>query len=122
MMPVTKWVDEKPSHCRHSVPVLSKSDLSSMDCQPQGDSMSTTPSSTRAKRSRTAGAAATATKRPASGTATVTRSVSAEQRNSMIAESAYLRAEARGFQGGDPVQDWLDGEKEVDALLSRAAD
>jgi hypothetical protein len=47
--------------------------------------------------------------------------VSAEQRNSMIAESAYLRAQARGFEGGDPVRDWLDGEKEVDALLSSAA-
>ena len=83
--------------------------------------MSTTPSSARAKRSRTAGSAG-ATKRPAPETATVTRTVSAEQRNAMIAESAYLRAESRGFQGGDPVQDWLDGEKEVDALLSRAAD
>ena len=40
----------------------------------------------------------------------------------MIAESAYLRAEARGFKGGDPVQDWLDSERDVDALLSRAAD
>jgi hypothetical protein len=48
--------------------------------------------------------------------------VSADQRHTMIAESAYRRAEARGFQGGDPVQDWLEGEKEVDALLSRAAD
>ena len=83
--------------------------------------MSTTPSSARAKRSRSTAGSAGATKRTASD-ATVTRSVSAEQRNAMIAESAYLRAEARGFQGGDPVQDWLDGEKEVDALLSRAAD
>jgi hypothetical protein len=85
--------------------------------------MSTTPSSARAKRSRsTAGSAGATSKRPSSETATLTRSVSAEQRNAMIAESAYLRAEARGFRGGDPVQDWLDGEKEVDALLSRAAD
>ena len=84
--------------------------------------MSTTPSSARAKRSRSTAGSAGATKRPTSETATVTRTVSAEQRNAMIAESAYLRAEARGFQGGDPVQDWLDGEKEVDALLSRAAD
>ena len=76
--------------------------------------MSTTPSSARAKRSRTA---AGATKTPA-----VTRSVSADQRHTMIAESAYRRAESRGFLGGDPMQDWLEGEKEVDALLSRAAD
>jgi hypothetical protein len=39
----------------------------------------------------------------------------------MIAEFAYRRAESRGFQGGDATQDWLEGEKEVDALLSRAA-
>lgn len=85
--------------------------------------MSTTPSSARAKRSsRSTAGSAGATKRPNPPTPSVTRSVSAEQRNAMIAESAYLRAEARGFQGGDPVQDWLDGEKEVDALLSRAAD
>ena len=85
--------------------------------------MSTTPSSTRAKRSsRSAAGSAGATKRTAPETATVTRTVSADQRNAMIAESAYLRAEARGFQGGDPVQDWLEGEREVDALLSRAAD
>jgi hypothetical protein len=90
--------------------------------KPQGDSMSTTPSSSRSKRPRSTAAPAGAAKRPTPNTAAVTRSVSAEQRNAMIAESAYLRAEARGFQGGDPLQDWLEGEKEVDALLSRAAD
>jgi hypothetical protein len=85
--------------------------------------MSTTPSSSRSKRSSSTAAPAGAAKRPApKSSAAVTRTVSAEQRNAMIAESAYLRAEARGFQGGDPVQDWLEGEKEVDALLSRAAD
>jgi hypothetical protein len=35
-----------------------------------------------------------------------------------IAEAAYLRAAARGFVGGDPMQDWLDAEAE----LMRAAD
>ena len=40
----------------------------------------------------------------------------------MIAESAYRRAERRGFTGGDPVADWLESEREVDALLSRSAD
>jgi hypothetical protein len=37
----------------------------------------------------------------------------------MISESAYLRAERRGFQGGDPVADWLESEKEVDRMLSQ---
>jgi uncharacterized protein YfcZ (UPF0381/DUF406 family) len=32
----------------------------------------------------------------------------------MIAEAAYFRAERRGFQGGDPLDDWLQAEAEVD--------
>jgi len=48
--------------------------------------------------------------------------VSSERRRSMIAEHAYLRAERRGFNAGDPVADWLDSEREVDALLSRSSD
>jgi len=35
----------------------------------------------------------------------------------MIAESAYLRAERRGFTPGHETQDWLAAEAEVDALL-----
>jgi len=31
----------------------------------------------------------------------------------MIAQEAYLRAEKRGFNGGDPMMDWLEAEKEV---------
>jgi len=45
--------------------------------------------------------------------------MSADQRHAMIAESAYRRAERRGFEGGDPFADWLESEREVDALLSR---
>jgi len=81
--------------------------------------MSTTPSSARAKRSRSSAGAAKSPTTPRSSA--ITPSVSAEQRHAMIAESAYRRAESRGFQGGDAMQDWLEGEKEVDALLSRAA-
>lgn len=35
----------------------------------------------------------------------------------MIAEAAYFRALARGFQGGDPIDDWLAAEAEVNRLL-----
>lgn len=35
----------------------------------------------------------------------------------MIAEAAYFRAASRGFQGGDPVQDWLAAEAEIDRVL-----
>ncbi|HTP94896.1 MAG TPA: DUF2934 domain-containing protein [Burkholderiales bacterium] len=41
----------------------------------------------------------------------------AAARRRMIEAAAYHRAEQRGFQGGDPVEDWLAAEAEVDALL-----
>ena len=44
--------------------------------------------------------------------------VTRAERHRMIEEAAYLRAEQRDFQGGDPVADWLLSEREVDALLS----
>ena len=43
--------------------------------------------------------------------------VSAEGRRRMIAEAAYFRAQKRGFDGGDPVDDWLAAEREIDAAL-----
>jgi len=45
--------------------------------------------------------------------------VTAEERQKMIAEAAYLRAERRGFAGGDPTDDWLAAEWEIDQILSR---
>jgi hypothetical protein len=45
-------------------------------------------------------------------------SASPEQRCQMIEQAAYFRAEKRGFQGGDPVADWLLAETQIDALLS----
>ena len=78
------------------------------------ENMSEPAPSGRARRSRSQ---RTPTKRAAPA-ATVRPPVSAEQRHTLIAESAYLRAAARGFAGGDPVADWLASEREVDALLS----
>jgi hypothetical protein len=37
----------------------------------------------------------------------------------LIEEGAYLKAERRGFQGGNPVNDWLEAEAEIDAMLIR---
>ena len=34
-------------------------------------------------------------------------------RQRMIAEAAYYRALARGFEGGDPVDDWLIAEQDI---------
>jgi hypothetical protein len=35
----------------------------------------------------------------------------------MIAEAAYFRAQRRGFQGGNPLEDWLAAEAEIDGVL-----
>jgi hypothetical protein len=40
-------------------------------------------------------------------------------RHKMIAREAYFRAEQRGFQGGDPMVDWLEAEEEIDRMLNK---
>ncbi|MFO1401843.1 MAG: DUF2934 domain-containing protein [Steroidobacteraceae bacterium] len=46
-----------------------------------------------------------------------TRAVQAHEREAMIAEAAYYRAEARGFEAGHELEDWLAAECEIDLLL-----
>jgi hypothetical protein len=41
-----------------------------------------------------------------------------EQRARFIAEAAYFRAAARNFSGGGELDDWLEAEAEIDALLN----
>ena len=41
--------------------------------------------------------------------------ITAEERYKMIQEAAYYRALERGFEGGNPVEDWLNAELEIDA-------
>jgi len=36
-----------------------------------------------------------------------------DQVRKQIAESAYYRAQQRGFAGGNPVEDWLTAEREI---------
>lgn len=43
--------------------------------------------------------------------------VTPEQRYQMICDAAYYRAERRGFIGGNPEQDWVEAELEIDQLL-----
>ena len=43
--------------------------------------------------------------------------ISNEARYNMIAEADYYRAQKRGFQNGDPVEDWLAAEAEVDEQI-----
>jgi hypothetical protein len=45
------------------------------------------------------------------------KSVSLKERRRMIEQAAYFRAQNRGFNGGDPVEDWLAAEREIGRLL-----
>ena len=44
--------------------------------------------------------------------------ISSQQRQNMIKEAAYYIAQRRDFIGGNPVDDWLMAESEVDKQLS----
>lgn len=46
-----------------------------------------------------------------------TKPTAAGERWQLIAEAAYYRAVNRGFQNGDPVDDWFVAEREIDTLL-----
>jgi hypothetical protein len=35
----------------------------------------------------------------------------------MVSEAAYFLAAKRGFVGGDPIEDWLQAEAQIQALL-----
>jgi hypothetical protein len=43
--------------------------------------------------------------------------ISTDERQRMIAETAYFHALERGFTGGDPLDDWLIAEREINHLL-----
>ena len=46
--------------------------------------------------------------------------ITPDKRSQMIADAAYYRAEKRGFDPEGQVQDWLEAESEVDALLRKS--
>lgn len=46
------------------------------------------------------------------------RQITAEEREALIREAAYLRAERRGFVGGSPEEDWHLAEQEIDQRLA----
>jgi hypothetical protein len=48
--------------------------------------------------------------------------VKSSERQQMIAEAAYFKAERRGFNGGDAVRDWCEAEAEIDARLLQVGD
>jgi hypothetical protein len=47
------------------------------------------------------------------------KTVAAEQRRNYIEVAAYHIAERRGFAAGDPLEDWVQAEAEIDRLLAK---
>jgi len=73
----------------------------------------------KARSESTTGAAKAAAVQRTKKTSTPSiESITASEREQLIAEAAYYRAERRGFQGGDPMQDWIEAEAEVERTLS----
>jgi len=59
-------------------------------------------------------------KNPSKGTTASTEHsqlISPEEHRRMIAEAAYFHALERGFTGGNPLDDWLIAEREINRLL-----
>ena len=48
--------------------------------------------------------------------------LSEDELNAMISRAAYLRAQARGFEPGHEVEDWLTAEAEIRAAMSGSRD
>ena len=42
-----------------------------------------------------------------------------QERRQLIATAAYYRAEARGFVGGNPEQDWIAAEADIARILEK---
>jgi DUF2934 family protein len=81
---------------------------------------SVSPTSSTAPKGSAARKPKAAREKPVTAPATLTRiEISEDVRRGMIAEAAYLRAERRGFTGGQDKEreDWLAAEAAVDALL-----
>ena len=84
--------------------------------------VTTTPSkrkrttSTKATRSQPTKSTKARKKTTAAKTARKTKtSVTTEARHAMIAQTAYYLAEARGFEHGNDVADWLTAERQINA-------
>jgi hypothetical protein len=79
-------------------------------------SVKKTPASTRASKSPTK---KSSRKKKPVAKSEFALGVTPEERQHMIAIAAYVRAEKRGFVGGDAGDDWRQAEAEIDALLKK---
>ena len=75
--------------------------------------------SAKGKTTASQGNKASGTKQSAKREQAASPVISSQQRKQMINEAAFYIAQSRGFIGGNPMDDWLQAEAEVDKQLSK---
>ena len=106
--PVTKRTKKSPQKTPPAVKTA-KTKTTSSEAAPKKAASKTT-----AKKSNTI-------KTPSPRRRNAKPTISAEERAYLIEQTAYFKAQSRGFAGGDPLQDWLDAEAEVNLSLQKGA-
>lgn len=87
------------------------------------DAPQTPPAETAAKKAtarKKTTAAARSAHRENPGSLKQLATVTPEQRQKMIEEAAFYKAEKRNFAPGHEQEDWTDAEREIDELIARA--
>jgi len=86
--------------------------------QVRGSASSKKKTTTRKKTTTVRKTAAKVAKKKTPARKAQRKALTPEQRYRLVAEAAFLKAEQRGFVGGDPVRDWLEAEQEVESSLT----
>ena len=99
------------SSCNTWTPIIVAEDP--VMSEPRSPSLNSTPAKpTRARKARSVKATREAS--PVSGQPTT---ITADDRQAMIATAAYYRAEQRHFVPGSELEDWIAAESEIDSLI-----
>ena len=102
--PVTKVAAVKPKPAAKTKLAVKTEAVAKVKAVPEAAPAKATP------KKAAAGAARSRTKKPAA--------VSLEQRRCYVEVAAYHIAERRGFAPGNPLEDWVQAEAEIDRLLA----
>ena len=75
------------------------------------------PAADAARTATQANPADSSTAQPAARAARARAGITPAERQQMVAEAAYFRAERRGFAAGGELEDWIQAESEIDQLM-----
>jgi len=114
-LPKTVSAAKKPAAAK---PTAAKKPAAAKSASSKDPSKPTVKKSTpRAVSTKAKGNGEIVTPKKSKKAASIIGGVTPEQRNQMICDAAYYRAERRGFIGGNSEQDWIEAELEIDQLL-----